>query len=163
VKLLPENNARHIYLSADQVEALAACMPRSGDMVRLAAYTGLRLGELLRLEPRDVVRGALVIRDTKNGDPRTVPLPKRVRHIAKALPWAATNEMRRNEWDAARKACKLAHVHWHDLRHTYASFLAAGGFSDREIGALLGHKSAQMVRRYSHLRQQHLAKKVSGL
>jgi integrase len=43
---------------------------------------------------------------------------------------------------------------WHDLRHSAASFLAAGGASLLEIGAVLGHKQAQTTARYSHLVDQ---------
>jgi integrase len=55
---------------------------------------------------------------------------------------------------AFRKAVKRAGVmvRWHDLRHTFASWLAAAGASDRIITALLGWSSPAMVKRYSHLR-----------
>ena len=54
-------------------------------------------------------------------------------------------------------------MHWHDLRHTYASWLAAKGVGDRELGELLGHQSAAMVKRYAHLRAEHLHKRVADL
>lgn len=163
IKLLSGEVERHVYLTADEVEAIAARMPHAGDLVRLTAYTGLRLGELMGLTRQNVGKAELMLWDTKNTEPRIVPVPKRVRHILKQIPWQVTETLRRDEWEAARKAAGLPHVRWHDLRHTYASFLAAKKFSDREMGALLGHKSPSMVKRYAHLRQQHLAKRVSGL
>jgi len=163
IKLLPENNARHVYLTPEQVEAIASRMPRAGDLVRFSAYTGLRLGELMRLTARNVTDGAVVLYDTKSTKPRTVPVPDRVAHILKAIPWAVTETVRRDEWEAARKAAGLPHVHWHDLRHTYASWLAARGVGDRELGELLGHSSASMVKRYSHLRADHLRARVADL
>lgn len=163
IKLLPERNERHVYLTADEVGSLAAAMPLVGDAVILAAYTGLRLAELMRLTQANVDGDDIVLYRTKTDTPRRVPVPARARHILKKLPWQWTETVRRNEWDAARKACQLEHVHWHDLRHTYASFLAAAGFSDREMGELLGHTSAQMVRRYAHLLKPKLAQRVSGL
>lgn len=163
IKLLAGEVERHVYLSADEVEAIASRMPNAGDMVRLTAYTGLRLGELMGLTAKNITKDAILLWDTKNTEPRVVPVPKRVRRILKQIPWQITETVRRDEWEAARKAAGMPHVRWHDLRHTYASFLAARKFSDREMGALLGHKSPAMVKRYAHLRNQHLAKLVSGL
>lgn len=163
IKLLPEDNERHIYLTAAQVEDIASRMPLAGDLVRFTAYTGLRLGELMRLDRANVQGDSVVLYETKSGKPRTVPLPERVLHLLDRIPWPVTETVRRNEWEAARVAVGLAHVHWHDLRHTYASWLAARGVSDRELGELLGHQSAAMVKRYAHLRTDHLRKRVADL
>lgn len=46
----------------------------------------------------------------------------------------------------------------HDLRHSYASFLASSGMSLPIIGALLGHTQAQTTRRYAHLLDDPLRK-----
>ncbi len=159
IKLLPGENERHVYLTAEQVEAIAAKMPHAGDLVRLTAYTGLRLGELMALGKENVTADSIVLYTTKNGKPRTIPVPKRLRHILKRVPWQVTETVRRDEWEAAR----LPGVRWHDLRHTYASFLAASGASDREMGELLGHRSAQMVKRYAHLRATHLRRLVDSV
>lgn len=163
IKLLPENNERHVYLDPAQVEAIASRMPLAGDLVRFTAYTGLRLGEVMGLTQANIQGRAVVLYATKSGKPRSVPVPKRIQHLLKRIPWQVTETVRRNEWEAARAAAGLAHVHWHDLRHTYASWLAKRGLSDREMGELLGHQSAQMVKRYAHLRTGHLAKRVSSL
>ncbi len=45
--------------------------------------------------------------------------------------------------------------HWHDLRHSAASFLAKDGASLVEIGAILGHRSANTTKRYAHLTEGH--------
>ena len=163
IKLLPGETARHVYLSPGEVEAIAAKMPLAGDLVRFTAYTGLRLGEVMGLGPDNVLDDAVVLYDTKNSHPRVVPVPDRVKPLLDAIPWKITETVRRNEWEAARQAVGLAHVHWHDLRHTYASWLAAKGVSDRKMGELLGHRSAQMVRRYAHLRAEALRDEVADL
>jgi integrase len=54
-------------------------------------------------------------------------------------------------WNAIFKAAGLVGWHWHDLRHSCASFLARRGASLLEIGSVLGHKSPSMTFRYSHL------------
>lgn len=50
----------------------------------------------------------------------------------------------------------ITDFHWHDLRHSAASFLAKDGASLVEIGAVLGHRSANTTKRYSHLVEGHI-------
>jgi integrase len=45
----------------------------------------------------------------------------------------------------------IPNFHWHDLRHTCASYLAMAGTSPLEIAKVLGHRTMAMVARYSHL------------
>jgi integrase len=56
-------------------------------------------------------------------------------------------------WRKVRDAAGLEDFHWHDLRHSCASFLAQKGASLLEIGSVLGHKSPSMTMRYAHLVQ----------
>ena len=46
--------------------------------------------------------------------------------------------------------------HFHDLRHTFASYLAMTGATLIELSEALGHKSFDMVKRYSHINTEHL-------
>ena len=48
-------------------------------------------------------------------------------------------------------------IRFHDLRHSTASYLAMNGASLLEIADILGHKTLQMVKRYSHLSEDHKA------
>ena len=57
----------------------------------------------------------------------------------------------KQQFDRARRAAGMPHVRIHDLRHTYASWLAQANVSLGTIGALLGHSQAQTTRRYAHL------------
>jgi integrase len=54
-------------------------------------------------------------------------------------------------WGRVRAKAGLTNVRIHDLRHSYASVGAVGGFSLPIIGALLGHKHAMTTARYAHL------------
>jgi integrase len=54
-------------------------------------------------------------------------------------------------WKRLCRRAKLENLRLHDLRHCYASYCASGGASLLVIGELLGHKSAQTTKRYSHL------------
>lgn len=164
IRLVPEQ-PRETWLTRAQIEALASRMPRCGDIVRLAAYTGLRRRELLELTAGSV-RGTELLVNTLKQRQRTyrvVPVPKGVQHILKGIPWPVTDQILRDEWERARKAEGLQAVRFHDLRHAYGSMLAELGTQDRTIMALMGHSDPRMVARYSHLRPGYLASVVDGL
>jgi integrase len=69
----------------------------------------------------------------------------------------------RRAWVTALERAGIENFHWHDLRHSAASFLAAGGASLLEIGAVLGHKSANTTQRYAHLVEDHTHDLVRGM
>ena len=156
VKLLAGETERHYYLTLDQVEALAALCPATGDLIRIAAMTGLRRGELMNLTDEQMIGGkwlALNIQ-TKTGKPRMVPIPATVRDLFKRYHWpldGSINHALRVEFEAARLQINLPHIRFHDLRHSYASFLVQHGATLQHIGKALGHASTQMTSRYAHL------------
>jgi integrase len=166
ITLLPEHNERHVYLTPAEVQRIAAkCSPEVADIVRLAALTGLRRSELLGLTKGNL-RGQAIVLDarTKTGRPRVVPLPPQAARIAaKRLPWSAGYSTLRAEFERARKAAKLPHVRFHDLRHTYASWLVQDGQSMKVVKDLLGHTTMAMTDRYAHLASTHLKAAVQGL
>lgn len=159
ISLLPENSQRHIYLQAAEVEALADACPNraAGNMVRLAAYTGLRRSELFRLSRHDYRDGCLVLgTETKTKRPRIVPIPEHIVPIVERLPLPLSDPQLRKSWDKARKGCGLQHVRFHDLRHTYASWLVQSGVPLVAVQELLGHTTLSMTQRYAHLGSEHL-------
>jgi len=58
-------------------------------------------------------------------------------------------------WLTAIEKAGIDNFHFHDLRHSCASYLAMNGASLAEIAEVLGHKTLQMVKRYAHLSEQH--------
>jgi integrase len=62
----------------------------------------------------------------------------------------------RAPWETALRSAGIADFHWHDLRHTAASYLAMSGVSLVEIAKVLGHRTLAMVARYSHLSDGHI-------
>lgn len=165
IKLLPENSDRHIYLSPETVEALAVAAGDAGNMVRFAALSGLRLAEMLSLRPEQVKAGVVIMgTDTKTGSPRLIPLsPEAARIAATALPWALTRKQLRDRWDAARKAVGSPDVRWHDLRHTFASWLVQAGENLQVVGSLLGHSGPAVTQRYAHLNPKNLVDAIGKL
>lgn len=166
VQLLPERSERHVYLTPAEVRRLAgAADPLTGDMILFAALTGLRLGEQLRLQP-DQVRDGVLLLDaaTKAGRPRGIPLPPEAARIARRrLPWAWSRHQLRDRFIAARAAAGMPQVRWHDLRHTYASWLVQAGQPLTAVRDLLGHSSLAVTHRYAHLAPAHLVEAVRHL
>ena len=157
IKLLSGETVRHYYLTFDQVEKFAKLCPRTGDTIRAAAYTGLRKSELLGLTNDNIQGGFIVLAaDTKTGKPRAIPIPDQIKHILKNLPLPVTPDTVRNEFEAARKELEMEHIRFHDLRHSYASFLAQAGANLHLIGEAMGHSSPSMTARYSHLVRENL-------
>lgn len=166
VALLPEHSERHVYLTIAQVQDIAGHTDAvAGDMILFAALTGLRLGEMMALKPEQVKDGILALDSvTKNGRPRGIPLPLEAIAIAeKSLPWAISRSQLRDRWEAARKAAGMPHARWHDLRHTYASWLVQAGQPLTAIRDLLGHSSLAVTNRYAHLAPSHLLAAVGSL
>lgn len=163
VSMLSNKHQRHVYATPKQVEALAIEMPRAGGYVLLAAYTGIRRGQLLTLTRADVTSGCLNLgTDGKTGQPQLVPLHPRVRALARRLP-LCTDQVLRDEWDAARKAAGLKTLRFHDLRHTAAAWLIGTGASLKHVADLLGHSDVRVTQRYAHLAVADLRRAVARM
>jgi integrase len=163
--LLPENNARHEYLEPAQVRSLIEHAPTHAGKawIALAAYTGLRRGELHALRKDHVRRGVIYLGTSKNGEPRLVPVAKPALLYLTEIPFTRTMDSLGWEYRQARKAAGLEHVRFHDLRHTLASWLANSGSDLHLIGRILGHQATATTKRYSHLYVKTLARAVGRL
>lgn len=165
VRLLPENSQRHVYLTIADVRRLQShADPLTADMIEFAVLTGLRRSEMLALKPEQI-RGDLLVLNagTKSGRPRGIPMPPQAARIARRrLPWGVAYWQLRDRFEAARKAAGMT-VRWHDLRHTYASFLVQAGQPLSVVRDLLGHSSIVMTQRYAHLAPDNLRIAVKSL
>lgn len=162
ITLLPGERQRHTYLTPAQVLRIARKTPAATrDAIMLAALTGLRRGELLALKPADRRDGMLILRDTKSGRPRLVPLPPEAARIR--LPLRVTEDSLAWHFRKARAAAGMPQVRFHDLRHSYASWLVQGGSSLTAVRDLLGHSSLAVTSRYAHMGTEHLRQAVKRL
>ena len=69
----------------------------------------------------------------------------------------------RNAFEGAVARAKLEDFHFHDLRHTFASWTVQRGATLQEVKDLLGHSTLAMVMRYAHLSPEHLRSAVARL
>ncbi len=175
------------FLSDDERERLLkACResasPHLYHAVVLSLSTGARQGEILGLCWRQVnlKRGLITLDDPeriKNGERRSLPLTglaqellkerSKVRRIDNDFVFpnrqgdGATDL--RDAWEYAIQKAGIENFRWHDLRHSAASYLAMNGATLAEIAEVLGHKTLQMVKRYSHLSDSHVAGVVARM
>ena len=173
-----EPRGRVRFLSDDEREKLLDACKSSEEallypIVILALSTGARRGELLSLTWGDIdfKRRVAILHQTKNDERRALPLAghtlKEVNKLA-SMRRIDTNLLFpdvsgknpfeiRPAWERALQEAEINNFRFHDLRHSAASYLAMSGASLAEIAEVLGHKTLQMVKRYSHLSEQHTA------
>lgn len=147
--------------------------------VVIALSTGMRKGEILNLKWGNIDwnHKEIFIETSKNGEGRSVPL---VGHALKVLqnrfkgqnksslvfPSKKDSTMKmdiRSRWESALKRAGIENFRNHDLRHTAASYLAMCGASPFEIAMILGHKSLQTTKKYTHLSKSHIQKTAMSL
>ena len=164
-------------LPGEEAKLVAACGKSRATMllpaVRFAIETAMRMGEILSLEWRnvDVAQRVATLPDTKTGDARQVPLSTAALAAISPLPrhfkdgrvfwtWKRTDSLE-NAWRRAVKAAGITDFRFHDLRHEAVSRLVERGLNVMEVSAISGHKTLQMLRRYTHLKAEELVKKLA--
>ena len=174
IRKLREPRGRVRFLTEEERDALLVeCKAHSETLhtlVVMALSTGARKGELLGLRWPDVdmKRGMLTFHQTKNGERRAAPLTglahrllakhAKVRRLDTVLLFPGLNGRPLVIDKMFREAAARAGIkdfRFHDLRHTAASALAMNGATIAEIAEVLGHKTLQMVKRYTHLTEGH--------
>jgi len=155
VKRIPENNARSIYLTIEQVQAIAArCSPPMQAAIWIALMTGARRGEICKLKAKDIGRDSILLHsgNTKTLRTRTVPIVAPVRPWLKLIPLAIKPEGIKTAWRRAREAEGMPDINFHDLRHSCASILIASGADLYTVSKILGHASVKTTERYAHMK-----------
>jgi integrase len=170
------------YLSREELSRLAEECRKSQNtdlhlIFLIALTTGARKSEILELmgEDVDLENRLFLLSDTKNSDSRTLPISDQVFELIKSRPVtrgtllfpSTENPQRpiciRSAWETAVQRAGLQDFRFHDVRHTTASYLTMSGTSTREVAEILGHKSLQTTKRYSHLANAHKRKLVNRL
>ncbi len=169
VSMEKENNKRDRWLTDEEEEKLMKVSPPwLKEIVLFALHTGTRMGEILALtwEGVSLFRRTVTVFHSKNGERRTIPINRivlrllkeksRVRPIKTNLVFygrACTpidDHNLRRAFRRAITAARIKNLHFHDLRHTFATRLIQAGIEIYKVQRLLGHKSPIMTQRYAH-------------
>lgn len=163
IETLREGPVREVYLTRDQLDKLIDATPEYGKaFVALAAFTGLRQGEVMALTKEDVQKDSLRVRDSKTGLPRLVPLVEAAKSYTRAIPFTQHKRTLYAAFEDARKAIGMPTLHYHDLRHTTASLMIQAGVPIFTVGEILGHRSIQTTKRYAHLALEDKAQALNA-
>jgi len=169
-----KHRTRWLTLEEEQKLTQAAA-PHVVPLIRLAVDTGGRLSELMGLDWRNVEldKGRIRFTATKNGEDRTVRLCMRARATLAALDPKQSGPVftyrgkpvksMKVAFNRARDRAGLEDLRFHDLRHTFASRLVQAGVPLYEVMHLTGHKSFEMVQRYSHLAPDYAERAIQAL
>jgi integrase len=138
-------------------------------ILELAVETGMRRGEIAFLEWKnvDLEKRVIDLKETKNGESRLVPLSTVAVNILKNHPVRIDGKVFRMTAHAityafirACKRCGLSDLHFHDLRHEAITRMVEKGLNVIEVSSVSGHKTLQMLKRYTHLKASDLALKL---
>lgn len=163
-----EPKGRVRWLTPAEAQRLCEALP---EHVRLAVewslYTGTRKGETYGLMwiNVDVERGQVSVRG-KTG-PRQVWLSAEARAVLSRCSrrglfvFDRTNH--RKHFAKAVKDTELVDFHWHDLRHTHATWLRQGGAPLEIVARSLGHSTIQVTQRYAHVDDQEVKDALRNL
>lgn len=163
-----ENRARDRRLSADEEKSVFDyCTPEMQAFIILALETSMRRSEIANLKRSDITGCVAFLEDTKNGDSRAVPLSTLALAAINSLPVLENGKLFQYKSDAytrafkkARDSAGITNLRLHDLRHEATSRFFEKGFEMMEVSTITGHKSMQMLKRYTHLKAEELAKRL---
>jgi len=168
----PQGRMKRLSIEAETI-LLAKCRELNldylADIILVALETGMRCGEILsmRWEDVDFINRRVLLRDSKNGDSRQVPLSSRVKTTLEQLSSKDTSDLVfpycrwaiRRHYTRVIKQSTKAHkgvqnpftdLRFHDLRHEALSRLSDKGLNVIEIAHISGHRTLAMLRRYTH-------------
>jgi integrase len=174
-----EPQGRLRWLTQEEATKLLSACKKSrnaalADLVEFSLFTGVRRGEALDLtwDRVDRARGVIRLELTKSGRRREVPLssnadtvlarrwtPEAKGYVFRSRNWNSF----RSAWESALVVAGIEDLRFHDLRHTFASWLVQRGRTLREVQEALGHQTITMTMRYSHLAPDHLRAAVAVL
>ena len=179
MKFLRENNARTRYLSVEESNRLIeACVaPHVRAICLVASHAGLRLSEILNLRWQhvDLSSGLILIPDSKNGEPRYVPMDSALRSLLANYPRLPNTEFIftnangdrlrdiRTGFENARARAGLNDLRFHDLRHSFASSWVSDGGDLYLLKDMLGHKSITITERYAHIAPGYRRKAIDRM
>ena len=165
VKMFRISDERVRYLSPEELRRLlSACPSHFRPLVEFAVLTGLRASEILTLKWENVdIEGEYVeiaAKNTKTRETKRIPLHPKAVEILMGRPYSVEGQGYK---DIFKRACRRAGIEdfrFHDLRHTFASYLVMAGVDFYTIQELMRHSSPRMTKRYAHLSPEHMKREI---
>lgn len=168
-------HGRERRLEGDEEQRLLAELhkcrsPWIAPLFLFSIETACRRSEALKLQWADVdlSKRIAVLRGTKNGDNRVIPLSGKAVKVLSALPrdlkghvFPVPMPTVRSAFEYARERANIKDLRWHDLRHEAVSRLHELGLSTVEVASISGHKTLACLARYSHMKVERLAAKLA--
>ena len=194
IRLPPPSKARTRRITSDEMEIFAKALtvsknPIFRQLVSLGLTSGMRRGELLALrwDHVDFNSATAYLPQTKNGEPRRVPLsPQAIQNLhtlaetrnarpeppeshhgafqeVSDLVFPISANALRLSWERAKRRAGIKDFRFHDLRHEAISRFFEMGLSVPEVALISGHKDPRMLFRYTHLKAENVAQKLAVL
>jgi len=186
-KLLKRNsNARDMVFSNDQYNALYRYSPpHLAPIIATAFYTGMRKSEIINLRWSQIDFKAGFIRleasDTKDREPRLIPLPSPLKNLLKGIPrhlhidqiftfrgkpikdirTGLINTFQKAEIPYGRKTPNG--FTFHDFRHTFNTNMRRAGVPEVVIMKITGHSTREMFDRYSTVDKEDMIEAVGRI
>ena len=179
-----------VFITEDELLIILANTPYNylEDIFTVAFYTGMRLGELINMKWNwvDFFKNQITVKCsdefiTKSKKERVIPMSEKVMAVLttryqnskhqfnEVVFYRQEGRMLHQETiskqfkDVVRKSNLNDKIHFHSLRHSFASLLVQRGVSLYVVKELLGHEDLATTQIYSHLQQQNLRDAVNLL
>jgi len=148
-------------LTDDEVAKVVAVEEPYGFIARFGISTGLRWGEMIRAQGKDIQNGSLVVHQTKSGRLRRIPLQPALLselrfRVGRLMPLV-------DGWSFARMVRRFTGIerfHAHQMRHTFACQMLEAGVSLAAVQQLLGHSTVVMTQRYARISDEMVRREV---
>lgn len=161
---------RPIVVEEKEFLKLYNAAPEHLKPILYVAYdTGMRKGEILKLkwDDLDLVNKFIVVRDSKNSESRKIPISNKLINMLLTLKENNKGEYLfcyndnkpikdiKRSFNTALRNSGIQKCTFHDLRHSFASRATMAGIDPFTVQELMGHKSVEMTKRYSHPTPKH--------
>jgi integrase len=161
VSFLPGAVRRDRWITKEEEDRLLSYSPVwLGAIIQFALNTGMRRSEILNLQWEHVFmdKGYLVVDKSKNGRKRNIPINTTVTAVLTLAGPSASGFVFKGiskrpleyAFQRASDGAGIDDLHWHDLRHTFATRLVQNDCDLYRVQTLMGHSSYEMVKRYAH-------------
>ncbi|MHB8345868.1 MAG: site-specific integrase [Acidiferrobacterales bacterium] len=154
-----------LLAAAREYESSRSDAGHIASLIAFALETAMRRGEIagMKWAHMDKANRVLRVPETKTGEPRRIPLSSKALDILSGLPrrihgdvWGMRPDSITHAFDRVCNRADIKGLRFHDLRHEATSRLFEKGLNLMEVATITGHKTLQMLKRYTHLRAENL-------